>query len=501
MSNDTKVISLLEKYGPMLSGELAQKFEDEYGVSNDTARQAISRAKKSVKKLYGLSFEKNQKFVYLTEQYLSFEYYKNLLEAVQKYSKTNWIYICAFLSQSGYVSKSILPSMVSSPIKNVKGHKLYKNVIENMLKCNIIEEYDETRWALGYFPSLPNNNLSRSIGIEIAKKQIVNDFTKLIKNINLVAYESVKSFTDFAEFAKFQWAFTAPSYIQPLYNMESEKNGFVIGDVFYGKVAKEEDVMFFINKLNIIRKFKGLPAFLPILIVENVTPGAHKLLKDNKVVVAFIKEIFSQRYAELLSEIVKIFTNASAIISKNPAQLEKLFSEISKSEGKYNDIIGDMFELMVGYYYQKIGSEYLEIGKHIHVPGSDLKNEIDVLVKRDGKIIIVECKATRSPIDETFADKWLTKNIPRIRSWLIEEYSDIKNFEFQLWSLGGFTEGANKLLEDAANNTKKYKIEYFNYSQIIEIVKNKNVNLLVKILCDHFDSYVKANDKIGNLIK
>lgn len=53
----------------------------------------------------------------------------------------------------------------------------------------------------------------------------------------------------------------------------------------------------------------------------------------------------------MLSEIVKIFTNASAIISKNPAQLEKLFSEISKSEGKYNDIIGDMFELMVGYYY------------------------------------------------------------------------------------------------------------------------------------------------------
>lgn len=50
MSNDTKVISLLEKYGPMLSGELAQKFEDEYGVYNDTARQAISRAKKISKK-------------------------------------------------------------------------------------------------------------------------------------------------------------------------------------------------------------------------------------------------------------------------------------------------------------------------------------------------------------------------------------------------------------------------------------------------------------------
>ena len=34
----------------MLSGELAQKFENEYGVSNDVARQAVSRAKKISKK-------------------------------------------------------------------------------------------------------------------------------------------------------------------------------------------------------------------------------------------------------------------------------------------------------------------------------------------------------------------------------------------------------------------------------------------------------------------
>lgn len=501
MSNDAKVIFLLKKYGPMLSGELAQKFENEYGVSNDVVRQAVSRAKKSVKKLYALSFEKNQKFIYLTEQYSSFEYYENLLEAIQKYSKLNWIYICAFLSQSGYVSKSVLPSMVSSPIKNVKGHKLYQKVIEDMLKCHIIEEYDETKWTLSYFPSLPSNNLSRAIGIEVVKKQIVNDFTKLIKNINLVAYDSIKLSTDSAEFSKFQWAFTAPSYIQPLYNMELKKNGFVIGDVFYGKVATEEDVMFFINKLNIIRKFKRLPAFLPILIVESVTPDAQKLLKANKVVIAFIKEIFGQGYVELLGEIVKIFTNASAIISKNPEQLEKVFSEISKSEGKYNDIVGDMFELMVGYYYQKIGSQYLEIGKNIYDPDSHAKNEIDLLVRRDGKIIIVECKATRSPIDGIFVEKWLTKNIPQTQRWLNKEYGNIKNFEFQLWSLGGFTAEANSLLKKASDNTKKYKIEYFNYSQIIDMAKEKNVHVLVKILRDHFDSYIKVNDKIGKFIK
>ncbi len=42
-----KVVTLLNKYGPMLSGELARKFEHEYGASNTAARQALSRAKKT----------------------------------------------------------------------------------------------------------------------------------------------------------------------------------------------------------------------------------------------------------------------------------------------------------------------------------------------------------------------------------------------------------------------------------------------------------------------
>lgn len=42
-----KVVTLLNKYGPMLSGELARKFEHEYGASNTAARQAPYRAQKN----------------------------------------------------------------------------------------------------------------------------------------------------------------------------------------------------------------------------------------------------------------------------------------------------------------------------------------------------------------------------------------------------------------------------------------------------------------------
>lgn len=88
-----KVVTLLNKYGPMLSGELARKFEHEYGASNTAARQALSRAKKPVNKICTLSFDKNQKFFYLESQYMSNRYIERLMDAIKQSSQINWVYI------------------------------------------------------------------------------------------------------------------------------------------------------------------------------------------------------------------------------------------------------------------------------------------------------------------------------------------------------------------------------------------------------------------------
>ena len=261
-----KVIALLKKHGPMLSGKLARIFENEYGVSNMAARQALSRAKSPVNKICTLSFEKNQKFFYLENQFMSQQYVDRLLE-------------------------------------DVKGHKLHERVLDDLIKCHIIEDYDDTRWKLSDWVSDTLQNLSRSTGIEVVKKQIVNDFASWAGNINLVGYGSSKTIFESAEFANFQWAFTAPSYVQPLYNMEAQKNGFVVADVFYGRTATLEDIQFFINKISIIRSYKKLPCFLPVLLIDNAAPEALKALKEHKVMVAFIKNLFDKRYVELLAEI------------------------------------------------------------------------------------------------------------------------------------------------------------------------------------------------------
>lgn len=482
----SKVVALLNQYGPMLSGELARHFEKEYKVSNEAARQALSRAKTPVHKIQTLSFEKNQKFFYLEDQYMSQRYRESLLHAIKTSSQVNWIYICAFRAQNGYVAKDFLPALVSSPIQKVKGHKLHQRVIDDLLRCQVIEEYNETYWKLCDWVPVRSRNYARAVGLETVKKQVVRDFAKWAKNINMIGYASAKMLTASAEFAQFQWALTAPSYIQPLYDVKQQKPGFVVADIFYGQIADVEDVRFFLQKLSIIRTFKKLPPVFPVLLAESVSNAALKELKAHKVIIALIKNIFDERYTELLAEIVNIFTNSSAVIAKTPEKIAALFREISKSEGRYNDIIGDMFELLVGYYYQHIGCRYLEIRKMIRIPDSAKTNEIDVLVERDGQVVIVECKATHSAIDADFAEKWLSKNIKQIREWFLEEYRTGPELTFQLWSLGGFTPGALEKLNKASAKARKYRIEFFDKNQIIKLARKHKVQPVVDILHQHF---------------
>ena len=53
--------------------------------------------------------------------------------------------------------------------------------------------------------------------------------------------------------------------------------------------------------------------------------------------------------------------------------------------------------------------------------------KLDWLIEKDGTTIVVECKATRSKIDDKFILKWLNKNIPFTRKWLINNRQVPKN--------------------------------------------------------------------------
>jgi hypothetical protein len=160
-----------------------------------------------------------------------------------------------------------------------------------------------------------------------------------------------------------------------------------------------------------------------------------------------------------------------------------LFDELSKSEGRYNNMAGDLFELLVGVHYSSIGCVYLK--SKMIIRDNKKQKKIDLLISRDGKIIVVECKASKSQLGVDFVRKWLNENIPFIRKWLISNNHN-SNIEFQLWSVGGFTKDAESLLLKDEKSVKKYSIVHYSRDTMIEIAKNSNDQNFINILEHHF---------------
>lgn len=205
-----------------------------------------------------------------------------------------------------------------------------------------------------------NCNYNRAIGLEIAKKAIINDFNQWARENNVVAFGKGKTLFENPIFAHFQWAYTAPSYIQPLYSHKMQKPGFVVVDVVYGKRATIETLQFFFDKLDIIRSFKNIPNFLPVILVDTIDKDALRKLKEYKVMVGILNNFFSEKYTQLLDNLVNIFANTTSIINKNPELIHNLFDKLPKSEGRYNNMAGDMFELLVGMHYSYLGCAFLK---------------------------------------------------------------------------------------------------------------------------------------------
>lgn len=478
-----KVAELLKKQGPMLSGDLARLYERTYGVSNEAARKAISRATSPVKKLYKIKFDKNQIFYYLDSQFMGSQYVDSLLQAVETHSKVVYTYIQAFISQSGVVSKELLPSFVSAPIGKVKGHRQHEDVLAKLIDAQIIRDSGEDTYSISpmFHEAI---NAKRSRGLEIAKNVITRDFNSWARGVNLVAFEQGKCLFENPCFGQFQWAYTAPSYIQPLYSYESKKPGFVVADVFFGKTATPDSIKFFLQKIKVLRSYKNIQPFLPVLLVDKVDHEALQLLKESKVMVALLNNMFSDKYTELLNDLVNVFANATAILANDPGQIHDLFEAVEKSEGRYNNLAGDLFELLVGSYYARVGCQYLKSQEEVIDYETGKKKEIDLLVVKDGKCIIVECKAQKAKLSGEYVRKWLNENIPVIRKCLLarEHYSKM---EFQLWSVSGFDDEALTLLKKTEKNTK-YSVLYYDKEQMISVAKDKGDQYFVDIMKKHF---------------
>lgn len=468
----------LLKNGPTLSGDIIKYFQKE-GLSSEAIRKRLSRIGDPIHKIQGF-FKDNQTFLYHIDHYNDDRFYSGLRNALKVSAKKYYSIIVALEYHNGYINKNHLASYSFSPIENLKSHKKFSDVINDLIKLKVIFEEGDYYKVSDLFSNRTTNNFNFYKAIELGKEVIGNQFYNYARSIGLISYEKGKFNS---EFSKFQFCFTAPSYISGIVKFDKKiQPAFVIADFLIGNSNNEFTIDFFIQKIQVI-KSQTKNNFLPFLITDALTQDAFKKLKENGIIIGFVNKLFGDEYEELLKSLISTVTNAGTILKTNPDAYLQLLLQLNKLvDGKTNNLRGDLFELAVGYYYSNL-CQSLDIGKRINFQGN--YKEVDVYATFQDKYILCECKAYKTKIDLKIIDNWLSNKVSFMYK-SIREYNFDKEIVFEFWSTSGFTDEAIEFLNDKQKNLKKYRIEFYGEKEILEKARQSKANKIVEIMREYF---------------
>lgn len=472
----TDIEKILNSKGPMISSELALHLSERLNIPLNTASQKVSRSKK-VKKIKGF-FASNQSLIFLEDQYKDGKLYEVFSKALRDHGRKYWYCLNAINMHGGIINTKFLECYTNYPIQPLKKHFPFKIIMQRFVSNGILVFNDtEYSYAPKFAPVKTTNLTHRTI--EVIKEDILNHFHEMVRNLGMISYNTGELFS---EYGKFRWSFKGVSYIRGL--VVDKKPGFVLADILFGKEIQKEDVEFFIEKLNHTQSFKNASKIIPFLIVDDLHKDALEELKKNGVAIGFIKELFGEKYALALKELVSILNNAGASLKTQPNKYLELIEELKLyNETLIYNIRGTLFEYFVGHLHSK-NSQIIDVGREIIENNG--KHEIDVFAIYSDKVVFAECKATNSKIDLEKVEKWVDTKIPAFRKWLLKQET-LKNheIEFEYWATGGYTEDAISKLELSSVATSKYKISFFEGKDI----RAKAVSMKNKKLKEAIDNY------------
>jgi len=473
----TSIIQILKSRGPLLSSELSRQLHLANSIPYNTASQRVAR-EKNIEKIKGF-FVSNQSLCYLPEHSEDNLLFERLSQAMFDNGKKYWHCLNAINLHRGIISQKYLECYTNYPVLPLKSHLPFDKVMQNFVSQNILVFNDDYYMFSPKFATTKISSISYKT-IELVKDNLLSDFNSLTKNIGLISYKTGKSFT---EFGKFRWGFKGVSNITGL--MQNDKTGFLLADIIIGTPLYKNDIDFFVQKLKFIQSFKNASRIIPFLLVDNLDKEALLELKKNGIVVGFINELFGQKYADTLNELISILNNAGASLKKTPEQYLNLIKQLKKyNEGLANNIKGALFEFLVGHMHSINSNSSVDLGREIFENSS--KHEMDVQATYPDKIVIAECKALKSKIDIDVVEKWSGQKIPAFKKWF-DRQETLKNrkLEFEFWSTSGFTEEALEKLNHLSSTSDRFKISYYTGIDI----RNKALDMKNKKLKEAIDGF------------
>jgi len=504
------VVALLKLRGPCLSSDLARSMV-ESGLSEAAARQRITRARHEYKRLAGLRFSKNARFIYLDDQYGTQQFWSAIEQAFKVSGPAYWSAFIGLRARGGVCPKSMFPIVSGAPL--ARSRQLSPDrILERLCAINLLEEYQDFESGQSFIRFKPfsyqKDSDARLNAIMIAELTALQAVCDWARKLGFGSYGKFKQ-RDSAELpvvSSIAWDISAPSYMRPIVSSMNGKirPGFFVCDINLRDTITEDQVALFVRKHNIASGPHNVAPIMPFLIGDDFSQGAFNLARSNGVLATTVEILFGRDTAKSLRDLIDLLSNSGATAAVNPGHLLKVMGALTKIEGAANNLRGAVFELVIGSLAKDIEGGFLLAGEKRKEPLSGRAAEIDILLDRpDGQaVLVVECKSkipgATVRLDEV--EHWLNNRVPLIREILsYDSRINERNFHFEIWSNGPFSEDAISWLNSQSKCYPNYTIDWKAGSALREYSKKAKSAAIRKILREHY--YIHPLTKINTINK
>jgi hypothetical protein len=498
-------VEVLEKYGPMLSSDVAAALVERVRISPAAARQRVSRAHGEVKTLAGLSFRRNARFLYLRQHYGSPKFWSALIAALMTSNGAYARALEAIQQRDGILPLAHFGIAVGAPLRQSKQLSpalIYKRLVE----IGLLQELSvpSIGQCLAFAKTAPylDTIVPRMKARLIAERVLLTGVHQWARTLNLGSYNTFQlrdGSADQPQVSGYQWDITAPSYLAPLVKKEAgarSKPGFVVFDVLLtqGKVSTA-GIAPFLHKCDALR-LRSASRCLPFFIADDYTLEAIHSLRQQGIVPASPMSLFGRDVATALRELVATLTQAARAVV-DPLKFAALFEKLSVIEGAASALRGSLFEFVVADIMRREFNARVTMNKICREAGEDAA-EIDVLgVVENKAVYFVECKGHAPGVSVSDIDvgRWLDTRIPIVRRWALRQ-EELRHLElhFELWTSGSMSVETRARIAEAKNEVSptKYVIGLREASEIETLAGNTRSKALLNVVRRHFSHHPLA---------
>jgi|GEM_PF-4566452 len=468
----------LRAEGPGLSSNIKNELLKK-GVSDDAARQQISRAKGDIYRLTKIQFPKREQFLYLKSQYDSVPFRINLVKA---FKTTSSIHKCIITGLNNFGNNVPIDKLkiISGCPQFRKNKKTFDHVINELLATGLIN-VNGTSYSLHENIFSPTKTHDGSRVINYLNEFLREMLALWLKNNNLISYNA--NYTN-GDFCSYRWDIAAPSYLLPLIKNNKTNPGFIVADIIPHYDIEDDDVDYYIRKVESCFLERNSMSFMPILLGYKFKDSTWKLLKSKNILVATVQNFFGEEIEKLLTNIAELLKTKEIKELGGFGTIDNILKAVSKIEGPTNNFRGQFFELVVGYIASQKHPGMVTLNEKIS--NKEGSKEIDVLTITSNEIIVYECKGKKPQqlITGNDISEWKGK-IAFIYRYFKHDMGYFNHkISFNFWTTSDFLEEANYEFEK--NSPSKYSIAKKNGKEVFDFSKELNLREICSILKQYF---------------